>query len=126
MKSAPRQLLAALACALGLHAAAADAQDAAGQAFVARFRAALAQADAGALADLSALPFLYEGRGLGREAFARDAAPALFTPSVRRRLQHAPAQREGDRLLLWCKPYGFYLGPLRGQWRLIEFVADVD
>lgn len=126
MNNAPRRLLAAWLCAIGLHAAAADAQDAADQAFVTRFRAALAQANAGALADLSALPFLVEGRGLGREAFVRDAVPALFTPDVRRCLQHAPVQREGDRLVLWCKPHGFYLGPVRGQWRLIEFVADVD
>ena len=94
--------------------------------FVARFRAAAAEPGATALADLSALPFLYEGRRLARDEFMREAVPALFTPAVRRCLQRAPAQSEGERLVLWCKPYGFHLGPFRGHWHLIEFVADVD
>ncbi|MES2957038.1 MAG: hypothetical protein V4792_02570 [Pseudomonadota bacterium] len=123
MKRAARRLLAGLVCALVLPACASDP---AGPAFVERFRAAAAQADAGALADLTALPFLYEGRRLERTAFVREAAPKLFTAGVRRCLQRAAAQPEGERLVLWCKPYGFHLGPVRGQWRLIEFVADVD
>jgi len=98
----------------------------AGPAFVERFRAAAAGPGGAALADLAALPFLYEGRSLGREAFVAEAVPVLFTPSVRRCLQRAPAKPEGDRLVLWCKPYGFHLGPTRAGWRLIEFVADVD
>jgi len=118
--------LAGLACALALQAQAANAADPTGPAFVKRFRSAAAQPDPAALADLTALPFLYEGQRVGRDAFLREAAPALFTPSVRRCLQRAAAQREDDRLVLWCSPYGFHLGPVHGQWRLIEFVADVD
>ena len=117
---------AGLACVLALQAQAANAADPAGPAFVERFRAAAAQPDPAALADITALPFLYEGRRIGRDGFMRDAAPALFTPNVRRCLQRAAARREGDRLVLWCSPYGFHLGPVHGQWRLIEFVADVD
>ena len=117
---------AGLACELALQAQAANADDPAGPAFVERFRSAAAQPDPAALADITALPFLYEGRRIGRDGFMRDATPALFTPNVRRCLQRAAARREGDRLVLWCSPYGFHLGPVHGQWRLIEFVADED
>ena len=121
-----RWCLAGLACAWMLQPRAAPAADPAGPAFVERFRSAAAQPDPAALADITALPFLYEGRRIGRDGFMRDAAPALFTPNVRHCLQRAAARREGDRLVLWCSPYGFHLGPVYGQWRLIEFVADVD
>ena len=127
MKTAPQQWLAGLVCGLGLWVQTADASDTDSRtSFGERFRAAAVQPDAAALADLSALPFLYEGRRLDRAAFMREAVPALFTPAVRRCLQRATTQRDGDRLVLWCKPYGFYLGPVRNQWRLIEFAADVD
>ena len=119
-----RGLFAGLLALCALPSTAADLP--AGREFVERFRTAASAPGGAALAELTALPFLYEGRKLGREAFVAEAVPALFTPSVRRCLQRAPAQPEGDRLVLWCKPYGFHLGPTRAGWRLIEFVADVD
>lgn len=121
-----RFLLLAALPALSWLPPSAAAEAAGGAAFVERFRAAAAAPGGAALGDVAALPFLYEGRSLGREAFVAEAVPALFTPSVRRCLQRAPARTEGDRLVLWCKPYGFHLGPTRAGWRLIEFVADVD
>ena len=125
MKASTRRLLPGL-LVLSMLPAMAASDAVAGRDFVERFRAAAAAPDAAALAELSALPFRYEGRELGREAFVAEAVPALFTPSVRRCLRRAPTQTEGDRMVLWCKPYGFHLGPTRGGWRLIEFVADVD
>jgi hypothetical protein len=120
--------LAGLACALTLQAWTANvtAADPARPAFVERFRAAAAQPDPAALADLTALPFLYEGQRIERARFMRDAVPALFTPGVRRCLQRTAAKQDSDRLVLWCPPYGFHLGQVQGQWRLVEFVADVD
>ena len=53
--------------------AASDA--AAGPAFVDRFRAAAAAPGGAALGELAALPFLYEGRKLGRDAFVAEAVP---------------------------------------------------
>jgi len=88
------------------------------------FREAAAHRDPARLADQTALPFLFEGQPLGREAFMQRAVPALFTPAVRRCLQTAPPQREDGRLVLWCAPYGFYLGQVNGAWRLVEFAAD--
>jgi hypothetical protein len=88
------------------------------------WRSAAARADAQALADLTVLPFLYEGRALDRAQFIAQAVPGLFTPAVRQCLKRAPAQAEDGALVLWCKPYGFYLRHAGGAWRLAEFVAD--
>jgi len=99
----------------------------AGQAFAAAFRQAAARGDAAALADHTVLPFLYEGRLVGRATFMAEVVPALFTPAVRRCLA-SPRTRnvaEDGRLVLWCAPYGFYLGAdARGRWHLEEFAAD--
>jgi hypothetical protein len=89
------------------------------------WRTAAVRGDAQALADLTVLPFLYGSRPLDRAQFVAQAVPGLFTPAVRRCLQRAPAQAEDGALVLWCKPYGFYLREVNGAWRLADFVADV-
>ena len=93
-----------------------------GDAFLTRFRAAVAHPDAAALADLTRFPFLFDGKTHDRAAFTARVVPRLFTPAVRKCLIHAKPQSEEGRLVLWCKP--FYLGVADGQWRLIEFAAD--
>jgi hypothetical protein len=108
---------------IGLHAFAASVPSG-GDAFLIRFRAAVAHPDAAALADLTRFPFLFDGRAHDRAAFITRVAPRLFTPAIRKCLIQAKAQSEEGRLVLWCKPYGFYLGVADGQWRLIEFTAD--
>jgi hypothetical protein len=112
---------AMLSFAHGVMAMSADAKT-----FVTQFREAAAAPGGAALADLAELPFLFEGRPHQRQAFIDKVVPALFTPRVRQCLQQARAQPEGDRLVLWCKPYAFYLGPVRGRWRLIEFGVDAE
>lgn len=97
-----------------------------GQAFMAEWRRAAASSDAAALARLTQLPFLFEGRPRGRDDFVATVVPALFTPAVRRCLQRAVPQAEDDRHVLWCKPYAFYVGPVQGRWQLIEFGADPE
>jgi hypothetical protein len=92
--------------------------------FIERFRAAVQSPDPAALADLTHLPFLYEGRPRDRSAFIRLVVPNLFTAGVRACLARAAPQAEGDRLALWCRPYGFHLGRVNGEWRLLEFFAD--
>lgn len=94
--------------------------------FLERFRAAMRSGDPAVLADLTHLPFLFDGRPRDRGAFAREVVPRLFTPQVRGCLARAKPQREGDRLVLWCRPYGFHLGQVNGQWGLIEFFADPE
>lgn len=105
---------------------AAPALPADAQAFVGALREAAARPGGSALAELAELPFLFEGRPRGRDEFVARVVPALFDAPVRRCLQHAVPQPEGDRLVLWCRPYAFYLGPVQGRWRLIEFAADAE
>lgn len=97
-----------------------------GPAFVKQLRDAAAQPGGHALAALTQFPFLFDGQPLQREAYLAKAVPALFTPRVRHCLQRATPQAEDDRLVLWCKPYGFYLGEVQGRWRLIEFGTDAE
>ncbi|MCR5884839.1 hypothetical protein LRS03_19050 [Rhizobacter sp. J219] len=112
-------VLACASFAAETHAAPSEAE-----AFVKQVREAAARPGGQAIADLTQFPFLFDSQPLQREAFIAKAAPALFTPRVRQCLQRAEPQAEDGRLVLWCKPYGFYLGPVRGRWRLIEFTAD--
>lgn len=122
----PSTLLSAATIAFTVSATQAIAAPAEGQAFITQLRQAAAQPGGAALADLTQLPFLFEGRMHGREAFITSVVPALFTPAVRQCLQRARPQPEGDRLVLWCKPYAFYAGPVQGRWRLIEFSVDAE
>lgn len=116
------------AVALALAALVAGASSAAGaadagrdvDAFIERFRAALRARDAAAIADLTRLPFLYEGRRLDRAAFVQ-VVPTLFDA----RLSACLAQAEGADRLLYCAPYTFHLrADAAGRWRLDEFSAD--
>ena len=97
-----------------------------GHAFVLQLRQAAAQPGGAALADLTQLPFLFEGSAHQRGAFIAKVVPALFTAGVRQCLQRVRPQAEGDRLVMWCKPYAFYAGTVQGRWRLIEFGTDAE
>lgn len=105
-------------CALPACAAADD------EAFLAAWRDAVARPGADAIADLTAFPFGFEGRPLDRAAFVARAAPALFKPAARRCLKQARPVREDGRLVLFCAPYGYVLGPTAAGWRFVEFFAD--
>ncbi len=93
------------------------------EAFLKRFRTAMAANDAQAVADLTALPFLFDSRPRDRAGFVR-IYPELFTAAVRRCLQRATPVAEDGRQVMFCAPYGFYFGVHDGAWRLIEFGAD--
>lgn len=95
-----------------------------GDEFLTKFRAVAAKPDAAALADLTRMPFLFDNKAHARDTFISHVVPRLFTPQVRKCLSHAKAQREDGRLVIWCKPYGFYIGVVGEQWRLMEFAAD--
>jgi hypothetical protein len=130
-RAARRRCAAALASLLVVESGDAGAADAAGStptagtaAFVAAWRHAVAQPGAEAIADLTAFPFLFEGRPLNRSAFVARVAPALFKPAVRRCLQRAQPQSEDGRLIVTCAPHGYVFGPTPSGWRLIEFFVD--
>lgn len=120
-----RASLLAAACALTIapHAGADDGF----AAFQAGFRAAVARGDADAVATLTRLPFLFDGRPQDATGFRRVVWPALFTPSLRRCWAQARALSEpgqpGERSL-HCTPYALHFDADGGRWRLREFSAD--
>jgi hypothetical protein len=92
--------------------------------FLDRFRAALHARDATAIADLTRLPFLYEGRRLDRAAFVQ-VLPALFDARLSACLAQARPQAEGACRLLYCALCTVHLrADAGGRWRLAEFAAD--
>lgn len=92
--------------------------------FLAAWRQALAQPGGEAIADLTAFPFLFESRPLGRASFVGQAVPALFDGAARRCLQRARPLADGERLVVSCAPYGYVFGRTPAGWRFVEFFAD--
>jgi hypothetical protein len=123
VRRAARAGLAA-AC-LALAPAAGAAGDVGFAAFLAQWRAALARDDAGAVADLTQLPFLFEGAPRDRAGFVA-IYPALFTKPVRECLATAEPVAEDDRFVASCGPSLFYFGRSGPAWRLLEFAADPE
>ena len=119
-------LAAGLCVALAVSASPASAipPDAAAQAFLADWRAAVARPGGDAIAALTAFPFLFEGRPLARPAFVARVVPALFGPAARRCLQRARPVAEDGRLVASCLPYGYVFAPTPEGWRLIEFFTE--
>jgi hypothetical protein len=122
----PRPWRAALLLALAAPLRAPAADDPALAAFLARLRPALRAGDAGAVADLTRFPFLYESAPRDRDAFVRTVFPALFDEPVRRCLADRDPVREGDRWAVFCGPYAFYFGTTADGIRLLEFGADPE
>lgn len=93
--------------------------------FQTQFRQALAQPDGKALAALTRMPFLFEGRPHDAAAFVHKVWPRLFTPALRRCLRETPAQAEApNERVVFCRPYAFYFEARSGRWQLREFGAD--
>jgi len=122
-----RRAASALAALLlfGGAAPAARGEDPALEAFLARFRAALARNDAAAVADLTQLPFLFENEPRDRAGFAR-IYPRLFDDDVRACLAKAEPEPEDERWVAFCGPYLFFFGRAGGEIRLLEFAADPE
>lgn len=96
-------------------------------AFHDEFRAAVGRGDAAAVATLTRLPFLFEGRLHDAAGFRQAVWPALFTPARRRcwatvRALAEPGQ-PGERSL-HCAPYALHFDADGGRWQLREFSAD--
>jgi hypothetical protein len=99
------------------------AQDAGFDGFLQEFCRALTADDRKAVASLTQLPFLYEGRTLDAAGF-QAVIPDLFTAAVRRCLAQARPIVEDGRHVIFCAPYGFYFGRTGDGYRLVEFMAD--
>ena len=92
--------------------------------FITAWRQALATPGGERIADLTAWPFVFEGRRLQRAAYVARAVPALFTPATRRCLMSAKPVPEDGRMVLFCGDQGFVIAQGPAGWRLVEFFAD--
>jgi len=110
--------IAALGLAGPVVALSADFDD-----FYRGFQAAAARNDSDAIAELTRLPFLFEGVPLDRTEFVA-ALPQLFTQAVRDCVARTEPILEDLRYVVFCRPYAFYFGRQKGLWRLDEFAAD--
>ena len=92
--------------------------------FLARFRAALAEPDAQAVAALTRLPFLFESEWRA-DAEYRRIVPQLFAAPVRSCIARTEAIDEDDAKVIFCDPYAFYFRrDGTGAWQFVEFAAD--
>jgi hypothetical protein len=91
-----------------------------------RFRAAIRANDAEAAADLTALPFLFDGRPRDRAGFLAEVYPALFDDEVRGCVAEAEPAQEESHFVVYCGTYIFYFGMTAGGYRLQDFVADPE
>lgn len=91
-----------------------------------RFRAAIRANDAEAAADLTALPFLFDGRPRDRAGFLAEVYPALFDAEVRECIAEAEPAQEESYFAVYCGTYIFYFGKTAGGYRLQDFVADPE
>lgn len=114
---------AVVAVALAAAAAARAADDPAFGSFLARFRAALARNDAGAVADLTRLPFLFDGEPRDRAGFVA-IYPELFDEPVRECIAEIEPKVEGEGWTTACGPILFYYGREGSEIRLLEFGWD--
>ena len=119
----PFRLLASITIAVAVPGVAAASAVLDFNAFHSEFRAAIGRNDGARVADLTRLPFLFEGRPRDRAGFLR-IYPQLFNPAVRRCLATAQALPEGGDRVVFCAPYAFYFDRQGGGWKLREFNAD--
>ncbi len=94
--------------------------------FHARFRAAVAGGDAGAVAALTRMPFLFENRLHDAQGFVRQVWPRLFDARLRRCVARETPRPEGEDRVLFCGHYALYFDTAGGRWALREFGADAE
>ncbi len=91
-----------------------------------RFRRAVTANDAEAAADLTVLPFLFDGQPRDRSAFLAEVYPALFNAEVRECISAAEPAQEESHFVVYCGAYIFYFGETADGYRLQDFVADPE
>jgi hypothetical protein len=76
------------------------------------------------VAELTRLPFLFDGTARDRAAFMK-LIPQLFDPPTRACMSKSPPRAEAEAMVLDCPPYAFYFRRQpHGGYRLEEFAAD--
>ncbi len=84
-----------------------------------KFKAAVARDDREAVASMTKLPFLLDGKELNREGFIKSYNQ-LFDRKVKRCFATAKTVRDGDGYSLFCGETIFLFGKVKGEYRFLE------
>jgi hypothetical protein len=93
--------------------------------FYLAFKAAVARNDAKAVAGMTQLPFLFDGRPRNSFGFQK-IYPQLFDANVRTCFAKAKPVIEQDAQVVNCGRYIFYFRVMKDRYRFIEFAADPE
>ena len=88
-----------------------------------KFKVAVAKNDKQAVASMTKLPFLFEGKERTRAQFIK-IYNQLFDLRVRKCFATAKTLREEDLYEVFCAKKIFYFGKVEGDYKMIEFGVD--
>jgi hypothetical protein len=92
-------------------------------AFLAKFKDALAKGDKESVASMTKLPFLFESKERDRAGFIK-IFDGLFTAPVKKCFVTAKPVKEGDLYDIFCAKKIFYFGIIGGEYKFTEFAVD--
>jgi hypothetical protein len=93
--------------------------DAAGIQFWTKFKATVVANDKEAVASMTRLPFLYQGRELTKQAFIQKFA-VLFDARVKRCFEKAKLVKEGEGFEVFCGQQIFLFDKVSGAYKFTE------
>ena len=88
-------------------------------AFWIKFKAAVARNDKPAVANMTKLPFLLEGKDLDRAGFIKQIS-SLFTPKTRRCFARAKPSRDQEIMEIFCGDQIFVFAKVDGVYKFTE------
>jgi hypothetical protein len=88
-------------------------------AFWIKFKAAVARNDKPAVADMTNLPFMIDGKDLDRAGFIKQYS-SLFTLKMRRCFARARPSRDQDSMEIFCGEQIFLFAKVDGVYRFTE------
>ena len=88
-------------------------------AFWLKFKAAVARNDKTAVADMTKLPFMLDGKDLDRAGFIRQYS-SLFTPKMRRCFARAKPSRDQEIMEIFCGDQIFAFAKVDGAYKFTE------
>ena len=84
-----------------------------------KFKAAVASGDKEAVASMTELPFLYEGKELNKPAFVK-AFGTIFDRRVQKCFPRAKPVKDGDYFAISCGEAIFMFKKVNGEYRFVE------
>ena len=84
-----------------------------------KFKAAMTRNDKAAVADMTKLPFMLDGKDLDRAGFIKQYS-SLFTPKMRRCFARARPSRDQDAMEIFCAQQIFLFAKVDGIYKFTE------